>query len=156
MRILVPLDGSETAEAAVPFALQLARKANGTLMLLSVISPRMIQDPAPAEPDVIPITEAKSYLETARCHLMPNCADVLTAVWRGTPAAAIVSAAEAYRVDLIAMTTHGRTGRQREMFGSVADAVLRSAPMQVLVVRPRHDAADARIGPTEAVTAYPL
>jgi nucleotide-binding universal stress UspA family protein len=53
----------------------------------------------------------------------------------GTPASEIVETAKAERADLIAMTTHGRTGLRRAIFGSVAAAVLRDAAIPVLVIR---------------------
>jgi nucleotide-binding universal stress UspA family protein len=49
--------------------------------------------------------------------------------------------------DRIVMTTHGRTGGQRDMFGSVADAVLRTAPMSVIVTHPRRASTDDRAEP---------
>ena len=140
MKILVPLDGSLTAEAAIPIALRLVREPKTSLVLLAVANVRPSQEPAPAEPEIAPIQEARSYLQTAKDHLMPGTEGVVTVVWSGQAAAAIIKAAAAYGVDLIVMTTHGRTGRERDMFGSVADAVLRGAPMPVLVLRPRREA----------------
>jgi len=150
MKILVPLDGSETAEAAVPIAMRLASESKAALMLLSVVSLRVPQDPSPADVNVVRISDAKAYLETAKSHLMSACADAVTTVWCGTPAAAIIGAAQAYGADLIVMTSHGRRDLQREMFGSVAEAVLREAPMQVIVVRPRRAATGV---PTESARA---
>ena len=140
MKILVPLDGSTTAEAAVPLAVQLARTEDVDIVLLMVVNVHPAPEPAPCEQDLIPIRDAQSYLETARRHLAPDYANVSTAVWRGAPAAAIVRAAQASGADRIVMTTHGRTDNQREMFGSVADAVLRTAPMRVIVSRPAREA----------------
>jgi nucleotide-binding universal stress UspA family protein len=65
-----------------------------------------------------------------------------------------VRAAQDYGADRIVMTTHGRTGRERDMFGSVADAVLRGAPMPVIVVRPRREAPPMPAGPAEPVAAH--
>ena len=138
MKILVPLDGSQTAEAALPVALRLASKATASLVLLTVVTVRFGEEPAPAEPGIAPVQEARSYLECARNHLIPDIAGVITTVWTGPAAPAIIKAAEHYGVDTIVMTTRGRSGRERDMFGSVADAVLREAPMPVLVLRPRH------------------
>jgi nucleotide-binding universal stress UspA family protein len=139
MKILVPLDGSAPAEAALPVALQLARTEKAAIVLLMVTHVHPAPDPAPCEPDQVPIHDAQNYLDTARRQLAPDFRDVSTVEWRGTPAAAIVRAAVQYAVDNIVMTTLGRTGNQRDMFGSVADAVLRNAPMAVVVVRPRRE-----------------
>ena len=86
MKILVPLDGSTTAEAAVPVALQLARGENVGLVLLMVANVHPAPDPAPCEPDVASIREAKAYLDSARHHLASGYRDVSTVVWRGAPA----------------------------------------------------------------------
>jgi nucleotide-binding universal stress UspA family protein len=153
MKILVPLDGSTTAEAAVPLALQLARDDNVGLVLLMVTNVHPVPDPAPCEPDVAPIREARAYLETAKHHLASEYPDVFAAVWRGAPAAAIVRAAQEYGVDRIVMTSHGRSGKERDIFGSVADAVLRHAPMSVIVVRPQREPARLRAECAEATAA---
>ncbi len=141
MKILVPLDGSQIAEAAVPLALELARGEHVGLMLLMVTNVHPAPDPAPCAPDVAPIRDAQTYLDTARQRLTSGYSEVSTVVWRGAPAAAIVSAALQYGADRIVMTSHGRAGTERDVFGSVADAVLRHAPMSVIVVRPPREAA---------------
>jgi nucleotide-binding universal stress UspA family protein len=141
MKILVPLDGSQRAEAAIPIALRLVHDPTTSLVLMAVASMHPGEHPAPAERDLEPIREAQTYLDTAKGHLVPKMEGVTTAVWSGPAAAAIIKAAEAHGADMIVMTTQGRTGRERDMFGSVADAVLRNAPMPVLVLRPRRDAA---------------
>ena len=147
MKILVPLDGSTTAEAALPLAAELARASGAGLVLLIVMNVHPAPDPAPCEQDLAPIKEAQNYLETARRHLVMNDRDISTAVWRGAPAATIVRAAQVCGADRIVMTTHGRTGNQRDMFGSVADTVLRTAPMSVIVTRPRRVSTDDRAQP---------
>jgi len=153
MKILVPLDGSTTAEAAVPLALQLARGENVGLVLLMVANVHPAPDPAPCEPDVAPIREAKAYLDSAGHHLASEYRDVSTVVWRGAPADTIVRAAQDYGVDRIVMTSHGRSGKEREIFGSVADAVLRHAPMCVIVVRARREPARPLAGSAERAAA---
>ena len=137
MKILVPLDGSQTAEAAIPIAQRLACEPQPCLVLLAVANVRIGPEPAPAEPEIAPIQDARSYLESAKGHLTRDAEGVVTTVWSGPAAAAILKAAATYGVDMIVMTTHGRSGRERDMFGSVADAVLREAPMPVHVLRPR-------------------
>jgi nucleotide-binding universal stress UspA family protein len=153
MKILVPLDGSTAAEAAVPVAVQLARAENAGVILMTVTNVHPAPAPAPVEPELVPIRNAEAYLATARRELAADYANVVTAVWRGTPAAAIVRAAHEYGAERIVMTTHGRTGVQRDMFGSVADAVLRGAPMPVIVLRPRHEAARIPAGDAAPVAS---
>lgn len=137
MKILVPLDGSQTAEAAIPVALRIAGGGKSSIILLAIANVHVTQEPAPAESSIAPVKEARAYLESAKSHLVASVPDVETIVWSGVAGPAIVKAAERYGAEMIVMTTHGRSGRQREMFGSVADAVLRTAPMAVLVLRPR-------------------
>src|SRR5215470_18999341 len=90
MKILVPLDGSSTAEAALPLAVQLARAENAGLVLLMVTDVHRAPDPAPCEPELVPIHDAQIYLDTIRRHLVPDLEDVMTTVWHGAPAAAII------------------------------------------------------------------
>jgi nucleotide-binding universal stress UspA family protein len=136
MKILVPLDGSEMAETAIPVALNLARGSRAALVLLTVSNREAPSEAAPADLTLAPIREAQSYLEAARSHLAGDV-EVSAAVWRGIPSASILAAADAHGADTIVMASHGRSGREREMFGSVAEAVLREAPMTVVVVRPK-------------------
>jgi nucleotide-binding universal stress UspA family protein len=135
-RILVPLDGSATAEAALPVALGLARTSGANLIVLRVTEVRFDQEPAPVDAGLAPIREAEVYLRAIRERLGQGGAKVATVIWQGSPAAGIVKAARHYQADVVVMTTHGRTGRDREMFGSVAEAVLRGVAVPVLVVRP--------------------
>jgi nucleotide-binding universal stress UspA family protein len=151
MKILVPLDGSQAAEAAIPIALRLAGEPKSSLVLLGVANARFSEEPEPAEPGIAPVQDARSYLEAAKSHLVPGIDGAIATVWTGPAAAAIVKAAQRYGVDMIVMTTHGRSGRERDMFGSVADAVLRQAPMPVLVLRSRRDVACQVGGSTRAV-----
>src|SRR5689334_12972920 len=115
-RILVPLDGSEHATAALTHALGLARALSATLVLLHVRDPR--QGSAEA---------AQRFLEfTRREHAQAGVAIEL-AVRAGPVGEAIIRAAKEERADLIAMATHGRSGLQRAVYGSVAEQVLRSS-----------------------------
>jgi nucleotide-binding universal stress UspA family protein len=143
MKILVPLDGSPTAEAAIPVATRLARESGAELVLLSVAALHLRDDPVPIDVELAPVQEARAYLEEVKRRLDPAPA-AITAVWTGPPGPTIVHAASTYGADMIVMTTHGRSDREREMFGSVAEAVLRQAPMRVLVVRPTREVASRR------------
>jgi nucleotide-binding universal stress UspA family protein len=130
-RILVPLDGSPLAERAVPFAQAIAAAGNAQLLLLRVVSAREDHpdDDAiggqPAEP-----TEAARYLRDLAQRLSP------AAEWEveeGEAADVILGAIARREIDLVAMSTHGRSGIGRWIYGSVADAVLRHAPVPVLL-----------------------
>jgi nucleotide-binding universal stress UspA family protein len=134
-RVLVPLDGSRVAEAALPFALDLAAHPGGMVLLLYVQEAR---GPAPEPGPVLrdAARDGEVYLgEIAGRLRRDGAAGVSICVWRGSPAHAIVTAAKQYGADVIVLTTHGRTGLARECFGSVAESVLRGTGLPVLVVR---------------------
>ncbi|MGH6959687.1 MAG: universal stress protein, partial [Dongiaceae bacterium] len=115
--ILVPLDGSDLAEQALPYAEALA-EPGCQLILLEVGQ------------------ETDDDLSLPERHA-GSCARLETAV--GDPAEQILRVARDLGVGMIVMTTHGRGAIGRWAFGSVADTVTRMAPVPVLVVRPRPD-----------------
>jgi nucleotide-binding universal stress UspA family protein len=135
-RILVPLDGSAAAEAALPVALQMATTPGGQLLILRVVAERFDRDPSPLETALARIREAEAYLRQIRERITSEGQQVATFLWQGSPAAAIVKAVQHYQIDVVVMTTHGRTGRDKEMFGSVAESVLAGITVPVVVVRP--------------------
>lgn len=148
-KILVPLDGSPTAEAALATAAALARDIRATLLLLSVTAPPAREHPGPARSEALNTAEA--YLARMRDRVKADGVGVDTAVWFGTPAAAIVAAAGSTQSDLIVMTTHGRSGPERDVFGSVTESVLHGTRLPVLVVHP--DPASVRTPAGEAEPA---
>jgi nucleotide-binding universal stress UspA family protein len=90
----------------------------------------------PMDQQVTVVREAEDYLEALKAKLAAKGVQrVETSVWYGEPASAIVDAARARNVDLIVMTTHGRSGLGRLVLGSVAETVLRAARTPILLVR---------------------
>lgn len=139
-RILVPLDGSPTAEAALPFASRLARPLGLEIVLLRVVpvtTPTIVEGRRPIVVDEGQrlTQEAEDYLRGVADRLMATGVRVSIAVRTGDAAAQIVAGARESQADLIGMTTHRRTRLGRLFFGSVAEAVLRRADVPVLVVR---------------------
>lgn len=148
-RILVPLDGSTLAEAAIPHAIGSARCFGASITLLRIATA------IPATTAIDPLTatgadavlalesveateqEAVDYLASVASRPEFQGIDVQTEVVRGSAAMEIVRRARAGDVDLIAMSTHGRTGLSRMVFGSVADQVLREAGIPILLIRPK-------------------
>lgn len=140
-RILVPLDGSPTAERGLQEALQLARTLSSTLVLLHVID---------EYPLLVDMAAAMSF-DAAREGLLQNAAQLLErarAMAEGVPvetlvrestmgrvADLIVAEAATQRCELIVMGTHGRRGLTRLALGSDAELVLRGASVPVLLVR---------------------
>ena len=140
--IVVPLDGSDLAERAVPVAAELARRTGAELRLVHV------HDPLAAEPisvEGLPVIDdhmrslgrehEQAYLDRARQRLAPG-ATVSIALLDGPVAAAIVGYAERNDAALIVVTTHARGGFERAWLGSVTDEMVRVSHVPLLVVRP--------------------
>ena len=147
-RVMVPLDGSKVGEAAIPVILQLVDKlATGTkveVILIGVITLLrhwvvVGEASAPVsytEQELNLIKERVSdYLTKTGEQLKQKGVTVRTIVSSGNAADEIIKAAEENHVDLIAMSTHGRSGLRRLAFGSITDKVLRRSPVPVLMVR---------------------
>lgn len=136
-KILVPLDGSRLAEAAIPMALALLEdQPAATLLLLRAAEASTLAGGDAVNEQVRVVREAESYLDAVAARVARGgAAQVKTSVWYGPAAPAIVEAAQVGKVDLIVMGTHGRSGLGRLILGSVAEAVLRGTRTPVLVVR---------------------
>ncbi|MDX1415353.1 MAG: universal stress protein [Candidatus Promineifilaceae bacterium] len=143
-KILVPLDGSVLAEQALDPALQLAKPVSGELLLIRIpmhvgshnrpISPA--QEYAWPQETYTPIKgESAEYLRDLRSSRAVPGVSIRTMVIQGDRAGTIVDTALSEQVDLIIMSTHGRTGLSRWVLGSVTSRVLRQAPCPVLVLR---------------------
>jgi nucleotide-binding universal stress UspA family protein len=135
-RILVPLDGSRLAEAALGEAIELARSGAGLVLLRAAEAARVpLADPT--EVQVAIVREAEAYLEAvAERTRSAGVGQVQTSVWYGSAGEAIIEAARVRGVDLIVMSSHGRSGLGRLVFGSVAETVLRGTTTPILLIRP--------------------
>jgi nucleotide-binding universal stress UspA family protein len=139
-RALVPLDGSPVAEAIIPFILDIAGPLDMEVDLLRVVeplAPMVIEGSRHVEVEDIEArrTDAEEYLAPIAVELRNKGVKVESRVRRGNPAEEIVAAARETGADLIAMSTHGRGGLGRLVFGSVAQAVLRHVDMPVFLMR---------------------
>jgi nucleotide-binding universal stress UspA family protein len=148
-RILVALDGSELAERVLSRVDVLARALGSTLILLRATTPPeklvaevsvglevaapVLLDPTPLIEEEKQVVEAD--LATVAARLREAGLTVQTDDPQGPAAEAIVRRAGELGVDLIAMTTHGRTGLRRMIYGSVAEEVLRRSTCPILLVR---------------------
>ena len=122
-RLLVALDATDTSLEVLEAALEIASVFGASATLLHVCD-----GPACA----LPVPELTRAYERFRQRGL----DVQPVMKQGDPALQILDAARELKADLIAMTTHGRTGLRRWALGSVTEKVLRSAETPLLVVRP--------------------
>jgi nucleotide-binding universal stress UspA family protein len=124
--ILVPLDGSVLAEQALPLAGQLGCAAAGRVVIVRVIADEQGEDDA----------DVQSYLKYAAGRLNYSGVPVETVVAHGDAANEILRAAHQYDAELLVMSTHGHSGPGRWLYGSVADEVLRSANLPMVLLPP--------------------
>ena len=142
-KVLVPLDGSELAEGALPEVIKLAKAgAIGEVVLLKVIEIEVINLPKAYERSIdfgalrnAHQSESIKYLEGVQARLQKEGIRVNTALLEGRPEDKFVDYAKSSAVDLIVIGTHGYTGMRRLMFGSVALRVLHDANVPVLLIR---------------------
>ncbi|NKE37400.1 universal stress protein [Natronococcus sp. JC468] len=139
-RILVPVDGSDPATAALEHALEIAADHNATVTLLYVAD---TNEPSQTRvgTDVVDVLEREGdeIVSSARERAAARDVPATTDVVQGAPHDAIVDYAERKDIDLVAMGTHGRDGLERQVVGSVAERVLNAASMPVLTVRATDD-----------------
>ncbi|MHB0912225.1 MAG: universal stress protein [Armatimonadota bacterium] len=141
--ILVPLDGSGLAEQALTHATELAKSLGAKVTLLYVLEPVGLHPEPGLMGPVLSYSfdmedeekSAEEYLEHIEKRLQMDGVDASRYVLQGDPASVIVDFAAEKGIDLIAMSTHGRSGIRRWVYGSVADRVLRSARVPVLLIR---------------------
>jgi nucleotide-binding universal stress UspA family protein len=148
-RALVPLDGSMAAEAIVPFVLEIAGPLDMEVALLRVIVPTPtvpVDSGGPLVADDVekPRVDAEEYLAAVAADLRARGVRTTTQVRFGPAVAEILAGAREADADLIAMTTNGRRGLGRLLFGSVAEAVLRQAEIPVFLMRQTKEQVAAR------------
>jgi len=157
--LVVPLDGSELAESALPYAVQLAHAADGALTLV-----RVALAPPPARLDgadwedaqAQAVQEAEMYLNEVAAKLSTRVR-VAPHVAYGRAPHEILAAVDQTGADAVIMATHGRTGLAHLMYGSVAEALLATSPVPVLLVHARPgEAPSAPFDPATARIAVTL
>ena len=148
LKILIPLDGSQTGETALPYVEELVSKLSPRvkveLTLLQVVS--FLTHYVAAGELMAPISyteqemeqiqqQARNYLNKVAKDIKSKKVSVNIRIGIGNSAEEIIKAADEISVDLIAMSTHGRHGISRWAFGSVTDKVLRGGHKPMLIVR---------------------
>lgn len=138
-KILVPLDGSKIAEGVLPHARALAYSEGAELILLNVAANPMdfvFSDPGIANKEIAEQqSRSKNYMTDIESQLKASGFRVSILLREGPVAEVILKTAEENNVDVIAMSTHGRTGPARWLLGSVADRVVRNSKVPVLLIR---------------------
>jgi nucleotide-binding universal stress UspA family protein len=142
--ILIPLDGSPLAEQAIPLALKVGRLTRAHYTLVQVVEPVFRnfllggpEPPVDMDAEAAAWKRASEYLDAVAVKLRDQGLTIWTEARVGSPAAAILESAAMNGADLIAMTTHGRSGVARLLVGSVADKLLRGATVPLLIARPQ-------------------
>lgn len=140
-KILVPLDGSTLAEAALPHAEALAKSEGAEIIILRVpnlpAADLFARYPAMANKIVEDMEiETDQYLQEEVNKLSKEGVKVSGLLREGPVPDTILAVAEEKQADLIAMSTHGRTGVQRWLLGSVADKIVHHAHIPVMLIHP--------------------
>lgn len=148
--VIVPLDGSELAEAALEPARTITEKFESTLLLVRAIAPMshhiatqppgLFESPAAAEVNIELLEEvvnaerdeATKYLDEVKARFAGKVEYVVV---EGEPGDSIVQVAKDRGATLVVMSSHGRSGLGRAIFGSVADSVMRNILVPVMLIR---------------------
>jgi nucleotide-binding universal stress UspA family protein len=141
-KILVPLDGSERAEAILPHVESLATTYKAKVILLRLVEPHAlavspIQGSYMLDQKLLEkgVQKAEEYLTQRQNRLRMKGIATQIIVNQGPPVEGITNVAEHEKVDLIAMASHGRTGLPRVFYGSVAAGVLHRVDRPLLIIR---------------------
>jgi nucleotide-binding universal stress UspA family protein len=139
-KILFPTDGSDYAESVLEYALQIATEHEATIHILNVADTG--QDSVSViRGQVIDALEeeGKDIVEKAAGRAREQGISVVADVLQGTPHNTIVDYSDQYGLDCIVMPTHGRSGIQRYLIGSVTERVINTAEIPVIAVNPDRD-----------------
>jgi nucleotide-binding universal stress UspA family protein len=149
-RVLIPVDGSEFSLQVLPYVMRLLDPAKTELVLMRVAPwPKTLEFGEPGDHGTIYLDQREESMEAHfYTEMLPYMAtlvkagfSVSTAISFGDPAHQIEQFIPAELIDMVAMTTHGRTGLSRMVLGSVAQHVVNHASVPVLLFRPFGEAA---------------
>ncbi len=139
-RILLPTDFSDYSRQAIQYACELAKQFDATIHVLHIVEPITLAMPSPgsALPQELLADAEQSAKEQSDQWISREAhnLEVVQSVRRGVPFLEILRYAKDNNIGLIVMATHGRTGLEHALIGSVAERVVRKAPCPVLTVRP--------------------
>jgi nucleotide-binding universal stress UspA family protein len=159
-RILVPLDGSHRAERAIPVASRIARAFGSSVIMLYVVAPPVssgkfrVPEEYPKVGTDEELAEATEYLKILAQSDEFSGIKTEAQTLVGAVASTILSATQSLQADLVVLCSHGYTGFQHWRLGSVAEKVIRHAPISVVVLRDRGpDPATAAGEPVRALVS---
>lgn len=140
--LVVPTDFSEPCEAALEYAVNLAKHLHTKIFLLHSLDQPLIESP---QGDMISFAgmaeramlSARKQLDDTVARLSSDAIEISSLLGQGEPRQVILAAANEVGADLIVMGTHGRRGLMHTLLGSVAEGVVRTSPVPVLTVRPK-------------------
>jgi nucleotide-binding universal stress UspA family protein len=143
--ILVPLDGSKLAEAALPAAASLAQTFGAPVTLLHIIEQDAPQE-IHKDHHITRADEASSYLEGVAQRAFPLKAKVdwhvHTAAVKDVPGSIVEHAMTEFKPDLIVMCTHGRSGFRELLYGSIAQQIVAQGTIPILLIKPKTETAE--------------
>jgi nucleotide-binding universal stress UspA family protein len=142
-KILVPLDGSDRAEAILPHVEDLAKRYESQIVFMRVVEGDYF---VPGYQEVVDISgyeqeyarrkkEVETYLEDIKRRFSEKGIDNKPVISYDSVVQSILNTAEAEEVDLIALASHGRSGLARAFYGSVASGVLNRIDRPLLIIR---------------------
>lgn len=126
-RIVVPLDGSHRSASILPHVAPLAKATGAKLLFMTIVEPRSKHD-YPVE-----VLARNVFREQKRLHKLGIPTEL--AIRYGDPVVEILAFGDVQNADLVALSTHGRTGLERARYGSVAESVLRKGKLPLLLLR---------------------
>jgi nucleotide-binding universal stress UspA family protein len=146
-KILLPTDFSGCANYALPYAAAIARATSAQIICVHVVEPVVPAVGYTGLADPMPLADISEQLEDSAERQLPKLAEceecvglnVEEIIVHGDAAAEIVRVASEEEADLIVISSHGRTGLGRMIFGSTAESVVRHASCPVLVVKPSQE-----------------
>ena len=150
MRVLIPIDGSECSKAAVDYVKERPWHKDDSFYLVHIVEPIPVDIgiayiPGAYTPeDGVAFEQSEALLKIVKGELQEVSANIETKVLAGPAKAEIIDLAEEWKADLIIMGSHGRTGFNRLLLGSVAEDVMKSAHCSVTIVKGGHCAQEKK------------
>lgn len=147
-KILVPLDGSERAEAILPHVIQIAKSSDADILLLTILDPNVLNIELVSPMATVTFNrfhdglaqlwdDTKAYLNDKQTELWEHKLDVEHRMEYGPVVDTIARVAEEEDVDLVALASHGRSGLGHILYGSVASGILNRLDRPILVIKSR-------------------